>query len=134
MADIAPSTPEAKEVAEALAAIDKFADLLISTVCDGRPFDAYRAEVAHRVEVARVADWHVRASAALIAGTGLPPIPAEAAAYVGLLLQVEIENTDGIIEILTRQQARIRKVRQWLLAAPTTVADGCQRHSLAVRA
>lgn len=114
MIDIQMAPPELADVEEAFDAIEKYAELLITTAYKGFRFKSRVAQAKHYAEVARIADWYVRASSAAADGADVPLGPTEALAYIDRLLQAEYENTENMVEMFRARQARIRNVQQWL--------------------
>src|SRR5690348_11248 len=126
MVDIQMAPPDLADVEEAFDAIEKYAELLITTAYSGFRFKSRVAQAKHYAEIARVADWYMQACSAAADGAGVTPVPTEALAYLDRLLQAEYENTDNMVEMFRARQARIRNVQQWLLAAGTAPSYGRQ--------
>lgn len=110
--------PGPSSVAEALASVQKFADLFAETACEDFPVAISLARASHHAAIARIANWYANARAEHAAGTSTPvlatPIPAEDLAYVAYLLEVESDNTDNIIRSLRERQRRINSVLAWI--------------------
>lgn len=117
MVETQMAPPELADVEEAFGAIEKYAELLITTAYSGFRFKSRVAQAKHYAEIARVADWYMQACVAIADGTGFPPVPTEALAYIDQLLQAEYENTDNMVGMFRARQARIRNVQQWLRTA-----------------
>jgi hypothetical protein len=132
MVETQMAPPELADVEEAFDAIEKYAELLITTAYKGFRFKSRVAQAKHYGEVARVADWYMQVCAAAAEGAGTPRVPTEALAYLDRLLQAEYENTDNMVEMFRARQARIRNVQQWLRATGNDSRYGGQSECRAV--
>lgn len=121
-------------VTEALASIQKFADLFAETACEDFPVAISLVRASHRAAIARIANWYAATRVEQAADTPTPipgpPIPAEDLAYVAYLLEVESDNTDNIIRSMRERQRRINSVLAWVQQECSSASERAARHEV----